>query len=67
MGLGSIQREVVLNEALAPFPVLHLDVQESVTLTSEGVDLPQAQPELSCDTDKSIRLSAEVVHTYPGR
>lgn len=66
MDLGSIQREVVLDEAFALFPVLQLDVQESVTLTSKGVDLPQAQPELSCDADKSIRLSVEVVHTYPG-
>lgn len=66
VGLGSLQGELVLYRPPLLLPVLQLNTQDRFTLTSKAVDLPQAQPELSCDADKSIRLSVEVVHTYPG-
>ena len=63
VALGTLQGEVVLDVAFALFPVLQLDVEEGVSLSSQRVDPSQAQPELPWSTRRKAQTSTRS-HTH---
>lgn len=48
VSLWTVEVESVLNDVLNLSPVFQLDVKDSVALSCERVDLPEAKPKLSC-------------------